>query len=174
MKRAFSVLALAAAVSVAAGIVACGDDDNPAAGSGIGSVSGKVTFLNVGSWPATGEVQVAIYSSLTPPAYTPTGPPDAFTNPIAEGSTEYSYSLSGLDPGTYTGILVSWREPANPSGAKMLGMYWIYGDSLAVYDTGLPEIIGTAKDPGPKAIVISEDDPAHTGLDFTADLGIVP
>jgi hypothetical protein len=170
MKRVFSTMILASALALAAGLGGCGGDDNPAdGGSGIGSVSGKVTFI--GSWPLTGEVQVAIYSSLNPPAYTPTGPPDAFSNPITPGLTEYNYELSGLDPGTYTGILVSWREPSNPSGAKMLGMYWIYGDSLAVYDSGL--LAGTAKDPGPKSVTISEANPAHTGLDFTADLNIV-
>jgi hypothetical protein len=167
MKRVFSVSPLAAAVVLAAAVGACGDDSNPTDGGGAGSVSGKVTFVG-GPWPATGEVQVSIYSSLTPPDYAPTGPPDAFTNPIAP-TIEYNYRLDGLDNGSYAGVLVSWRDPANPSGARMLGLYWIYPDSVAIEPGGL-----AAKAPGPTTIVINSTNPSHPGLDITADLDLAP
>jgi len=156
--------ALAIAI-VCAGTLNCGDDTNKPAG--IGSVSGKVTFLNVGSWPATGNVQVSVYSSL-PANHKPNGAPDAFTNPITAGTTEYNFKLEGLDPATYAGVLVSWREPANPSGAKLLGFYWINGDSLAV------DPAGDAKEPGPAPVGITTSNPDRIGLDITADIGIVP
>jgi len=168
MKRLFSVLTLAAAVATTAIILSCGDDDPASAGAG--SVSGTVTFIGSRAWPTVGEVQVGIYAHLDPPDYAPTGPPDAFTLAIEEPVTgQYSYHLAGLDYGTYTGILVSWREANDPGGARMLGMYWIYPDSLGIQPDGV-----TAKAPGPAPIAIKSSKPKHTGLDIKADIDLVP
>lgn len=163
MRHALWICALSA-LTLALGMPACSDDSVE---PGIGSVSGKVTFL--GTWPAAGDVQVSIYSSLDPPDYAPGGAPDGFTTPITPGTMEFNYTLDGLDTGNYTGILVSWREPANPGGARMLGLYWLYPDSVAVEPSGL-----AAKSPGPTRVRITTSDPRHTGLDITADLDIVP
>ena len=163
MKRAFWLVLTT--IIACAGIMGCGDDSSSPAG--IGSVSGTVTFLNVGAWPATGNVQVSIYSAL-PADFKPNGAPDAFSNPIAAGTTEYNFKLDGLDTGSYAGVLVSWRDPANPSGATLLGLYWIHPDSVAV------DPAGDVKAPGPTSVAITESNPAHTGLNITADLSIAP
>ena len=170
MKRVFWFIPLLMALGLAAGLSACGGDSGPTSTGGAGGVSGTVTFI--GGWPAGGNVQVSIYSNLAAPGFVPTGPPDAFTNPIASGLTQYAYTLPGLDEGTYAGVLVSWRDPANPSGAKLLGMYWIYPDSVAINTSG-PDA-GTAKSPGPTPIIINSAQLKHTGLNITADLDIVP
>lgn len=103
-----------------ASTAACGDDDNPASGdpANTGSVSGTITFT--GTWPATGDVQVAVYSSL-PPA----GPPDGFTNPLnpATDYPTYDFTIAGLDPGTYDGIVVTWRDPGNVLSSEVIGEY---------------------------------------------------
>jgi hypothetical protein len=164
MKRVFSTISLAAALGFAVGLLACSEDSTS---PGAGSVSGKVTFE--GEWPPTGDVQVSIFSNLEPPDYAPTGAPDGFTSPIAPNTTEYNYELGGLDNGSYAGILVSWREAANPSGARMLGMYWIHPDSVGIESDGL-----TAKSPGPKTIAIKSSSLKHTGLDIKADLDLAP
>jgi hypothetical protein len=164
MKHAFSLLLVLGCCVL---LSACGDDDPAATGNG--SVSGTVTFLNSASWPATGDVQVALYSNLTAPDYVPTGAPDAFTNPVTPGVATYNYELGGLDNGTYAGVLVSWRDPANPGGARLLGMHWIYVDSVAIDDA-----TGTAKPPGPTPVAITDAAPAHPGLDILADLGLAP
>ncbi|MBI4720210.1 MAG: hypothetical protein HY770_03105 [Chitinivibrionia bacterium] len=134
-------------------------------GATTGSVAGKVTFQ--GSWPSTGEVQVSIYSNLTAP-YIPMGPPDAATDPITSGSSEYNYIIAGLDKGVYTAIYVGWRDPANPAGARLLGMYWVYEDSVGISaSSGLPVA-------APSSVTISSTSLNHTGLDIKADLDLAP
>jgi hypothetical protein len=127
MKRVFSRRVAAALCALAlASVAGCGDDSNPASGdpANTGSVSGTVSFT--GAWPATGDIQIAVYSTL-PPA----GPPDGYTNPLnptvvcPAGSScpPFDFTISGLDPGTYDGIIVSWRDPSDPLSAEIIGDY---------------------------------------------------
>ena len=158
---------LATLVAVLFVFAACSDDDesNPAAPPTTGSVSGKVTFT--GSWPSTGEVQVSIYSNLSAP-WIPMGPPDGFTNPIQSGVTEYDYSISGLDFGTYSAIYVGWRDPGNPAGAKLIGMFWSFVDSVGISSmTGLPVT-------QPNSTDLSSSNADQTSLNITADLDLAP
>jgi hypothetical protein len=168
MKRIFGPLALAAVFAGAAAFPACEEDDNPT-GSGptTGSVSGTVSFT--GTWPSIGDVQVSIYSTLVTPPGVPGGPPDAFTDPLdpATDFPTYDYTLAGLDPGDYAAIFVGWRDPANPPGAKLIGVYWVHVDSLGIAVTGLP------KDPGPAPVSIQAGDKL-TDLDIVADLDLAP
>jgi hypothetical protein len=169
MERLTRMVAICLAFVTVGFIGGCDDDDNPAGGGGPGtaSVSGTVHFT--GTWPATGDVQVSIYSSLITPPGVPGGPPDAFTNPLdaATDFPTYEYSLEGLEPGDYAAIFVGWRDPTNPTGAKLIGTYWIYPDSVAIAANGLP------KDPGPTAISLDADE-NRTNLDITADLDLIP
>ena len=129
--------AMLIAVLAAFSAAGCSDDDDggPMAPT-TGSVSGKVTF--VGTWPASGEIQVSVYTGLTPP-WVPTGPPEAFTDPIPV-SNEYDYVLEGLDFGDYSAVYVSWRDPAMPANSKLLGMFWAFPDSVGINaQTGLPK-----------------------------------
>ena len=168
MKRAFSLLALAAAtVLTIATIASCGDDSSTNVVTG--SVSGTVTFQ--GTWPSTGHVQVSIFSNLSPPDYAPGGPPDGFTTPIAPNSTTYAYRIAGLDPGHYSAIYVGWRDAANPSGAVMIGVYWMYADSLGVVQSG-PKVV--PKTPGPAPIHLAEPSLNPDSLDIVADLDLTP
>ncbi len=170
MKRPFRLLAIAVVLATTLGMLsACDDDeDNPMdGGPTTGKVSGTVNFT--GTWPTTGDVQVSIYSTLMTPPGVPGGPPDAFTEPLipATDYPTYNYTLEGLDPGDYAAIFVGWRDPANPSGAKLLGMHWIYVDSLGIAVSGLP------KAPGPTTISVDAGDNI-TNLDIEADLGLIP
>jgi len=171
MKRPFRLLAIAVALATTFGMIsACDDENNPTnGGPTTGSVAGTVTFE--GTWPSTGDVQVSIFSTLDPPYYVPMGPPDAFTDPITGSPATYNYSMAGLDFGSYAGIYVSWRDPANPSNAKLLGMYWVYVDSLGIVDDGSP-LDGTPKPPYPAPITLEAANAAQTGLDIRADLDL--
>ncbi|RMF58197.1 MAG: hypothetical protein D6748_09400 [Calditrichaeota bacterium] len=130
-----------------------------------GSVSGTVTF--VGTWPTTGEIQVGIYANLQPP-YIPMGPPEAFTDPIPQGTMVYNYKLEGLEKGTYSAIYVSWRDPNNPAASKILGMYWDHPDSVGIDTTGgftLPVA-------PPKSVTIDDQNLNLTNIDIKADLDL--
>ncbi len=155
---------------VAAGLlIACNDDNNPTGTQTpqTATISGAVHFT--GTWPSTGDVQVSIFSTLISPPGVPGGPPDAFTDPLnpATDFPDYHYTLEGIDPGKYAAIFVGWRDPANPTGAKLIGTYWVYGDSLGIAANGLP------KDPGPAPVTLKAGD-HRTNLNVTADLDLAP
>lgn len=168
MKRLFCVLLISAMAALASVLPACDDDDDPMdGGPTTGKVSGTVSFT--GAWPSVGDVQVSIYSTLVTPPGVPGGPPDAFTDPLipATDYPTYDYTLEGLDPGDYAAIFVGWRDPADPPGAKLIGVYWIHVDSLGIAMSGLP------KAPGPTGVSIDAGSDI-TGLDIVADLGLIP
>jgi hypothetical protein len=168
MKRLLYSSSLAVAIAAMCALAACDDDDNPAnTGPTTGSVSGTVTFT--GTWPSVGDVQVSVYSTLITPPGVPGGPPDGFTDPLnsATDFPTYDYNIAGLDPGDYAAIFVGWRDPADPPGAKLIGVYWIYVDSLGIAVSGLP------KAPGPTAVSIDAGDNL-TDLDIVADLDLAP
>ncbi|HXV13443.1 MAG TPA: hypothetical protein VEC56_04495 [Candidatus Krumholzibacteria bacterium] len=160
MKRLFYPLAIAGLAMTLAFLPACDDDDDNPMGGGptTGTVAGTVTFE--GTWPSVGNVQISVYST-----YPPMGPPDAFTDPIPAG-TSYDYSIAGLDPGDYAAILVGWRDPADPPGAKVIGMYWAFVDSVAVDGNGDPV--------GPPSAVTVEAGQTESNLDITANLDVAP
>jgi hypothetical protein len=147
-------------------IVGCGDDDKkPTDSDSFGSIAGTVAFR--GTWPAEGDVQVSLYSTLSPP-WVPMGPPDAATDPIASGSTSYSFTFDGLDPATYAAVYVSWRDPANPTNARLLGMYWAFADSVGIDSgSGLPRT-------QPSAVTIEGSSLDAQGIDIAADLDLAP
>jgi uncharacterized protein (DUF2141 family) len=155
MKRPFH--ALACALVIAAALSAC-DDDDPAAPPTTGAVSGTVTFQ--GAWPSTGDVQISIFSS-----FPPTGPPDAFTDPITQAAS-YDYSIAGLTPGAYAAVVVGWRDPLNPSTAEILGMHWEHVDSVAVDSNGDPRGF-----PLPLTIEAGQTD---ANINMLADLDVAP
>jgi len=153
MKLTFRILAIAVAVAAMLGILACGDDDNPAMPT-TGSIAGTVTFQ--GTWPTTGQVQVSLFSS-----WPPSGPPDAFTDPIA-AATSYDYRFDGLDPASYAAVVVGWLDPNLPPGSEeVLGMYWEHVDSVAV-----------ARDT-PKAVVVTAGQ-TKGSVNMLADLDVAP
>jgi hypothetical protein len=166
MRRILSFLAM---MAVAMTFISCGDD-SPSEPAGPASVAGKVTFVNTGSWPASGDVQVSIYSVL-PADLVPDGPPDAYTNPIAVGSSDYTFSLTGLEEGSYAAIYVSWRNPSVPGSATLLGMYWTYVDSVGVAWNGSKM---APKAPGPTALNLAGPNVHRNGLDLVADLALAP
>ncbi len=144
---------------------ACGDKDDPAGIPATGSVAGTVTFL--GEWPSSGDIQISIYSTLSPP-WVPMGPPDAFTDPIQGSPAQYQYKLDGLDKATYAAIYVSWRDPQNPAASKLLGMYWASPESAGIDEqSGLPV-------EQPASVTINDANLNHSNLNITADLDMVP
>ena len=152
-------------------LAACGEDDPNSGQSGNGSISGRVHFRNVANWPASGEVQVGVYSELDG-EYLPTGAPDAYTNPIPAGTTNFNYSLTGLAEGTYAAVYVSWRDPGNPAGATVLGVYWAFVDSVGVAPSGGSVV---PIDPnGPLTVTLTSGSPDQIGVDIEADIDLVP
>jgi len=158
MKLPFRILAIAVVLTATLGILACGDDDNPAMPT-TGNIAGTVTFQ--GTWPTTGQVQVSLFSS-----WPPTGPPDAFTNPITPGAS-YDYAFNGLDPASYPAVVVGWLDPNLPPGSEeILGMYWQFVDSVAVDGSGTPRGL-------PKAVVVAAG-LTKGNVDMVADLDVAP
>ncbi len=129
-----------------------------------GTISGKITFD--GTWPTTGNVQVSVYTTVAPPAYVPAGPPEQSSDPIAEG-TEYNFSFEGLDFSSYAAVFVSWRDPANPAGALLLGMYQADASNSGMNAFGLPVA-------EPTAITLSADNADVSNIDIKADFNLLP
>lgn len=135
------------------------DSDNPTQTQQFGEISGTVTFI--GSWPSVGEIQVSAWTS-----WPPTGPPAAASDPLQKGVNVQNYKLEGLQKGTYQVITVGWRDPSNPAGAKVIGVYWEQADSLGVDANGNMTVAA-------KAIVIDENSMVHSNINIKANLDIV-
>lgn len=157
MKRNSIFCALAVMALLA--FTACSDDENPVKPPDFGTVSGRVTFT--GAWPTTGDVQVSIWTS-----WPPAGPPAKASDVIAKGTTVYDYKLEGLNKGEYKALTVGWRDPANPSGAKVLGLYWANSDSSGV--SAAPPFYAT-----PTVINISDAKIEWANSNIKADLSFV-
>ena len=140
-------------------LVGCGDD-NPAESGEFGRLSGTVEF--VGTWPEKGNVEVSVWAS-----WPPAGPPAAYSEPFSPGEAMQAYGVEGLSKGTYAAVTVSWRDPIDPAGAKVLGFYWEGGNSLGVDERGMP--VGQ-----PLPIEISDDKLEWSGVDIKANLDIAP
>ncbi|MFC1500230.1 hypothetical protein ACFL6T_04340 [Candidatus Zixiibacteriota bacterium] len=140
---------------------ACTDD--PASVPQTGSVTGTITFS--GTWPDAGDVQVSIYSVLSPP-WIPMGPPDQANDSITGNPDTDEFTFSGLEFGDYTAIYVSLRDPSNPAATQLLGMYWAHPDSVGISPfTGLPLT-------QPTAVTIDKDYPHLTGIDLLVDFDL--
>lgn len=125
--RTYRILMAMSLALFLAFVMGCGDDKNPIQNPQFGEVSGTVKF--VGAWPATGNVQVSIWSS-----WPPAGPPVAASAVFTSGQNSQTYKLEGLNKGSYPVVTVGWRDPANPAAAKVLGIYWANSDSVGVAD----------------------------------------
>ncbi|HEX5131661.1 MAG TPA: hypothetical protein VFX92_04140 [Candidatus Krumholzibacteria bacterium] len=143
----------------------CGGDDNPVGTTDTGSIAGTVTF--VGTWPAAGNIQVSAYSFIRIPPGVPTGPPDGFTDPVTPAMS-YDYQIDGLEVGTYAAVFVGWRDPANPSGARVIGTYWTYIDSVGVAGDPPAPVA-----PGSKGFTVKKNE-VTGGIDVVADLSLIP
>lgn len=130
----------------------------------LGAISGKVNF--VGAWPAKGEVQVSLWSTW-PPAGPPAAASSAFV-PVTTTPQSVSYKIQCLTQKTYPVLTVGWRDPANPAGAKVLGIYWSRTDSLAVDGNGMP-IAGAQ----PLPIQVADGKLNLSNVDIKANLSIV-
>ncbi len=135
----------------------CSNDNNPANAQQFGEISGKVTF--VGTWPKIGDVQVSIWTS-----WPPMGPPAAATDPMPSGQNVQNYKIEGLSKGSYPVVTVGWRDPNNPAGAKVLGVYWANKDSVGVKPDGI-SFIGQ-----PIPIEISDNQLVWKNIDIKANL----
>lgn len=128
-----------------------------------GEIAGKVNF--VGTWPSKGEVQVSLWAN-----WPPAGPPAAATAAFTQVTTpqSVSYKLQCLNKGNYPVLTVGWRDPLDPRGAKVLGIYWAQSDSLAVDNTGslLPGIV-------PLSINVSDSKVNWSNVNIKANLSIV-
>lgn len=153
------ILYVAFIVAAVAMVAGCSDDDNPAAAQQFGEVSGKVVF--VGTWPQAGDIQVSIWAS-----WPPAGPPAAATDPLSPGVMEQNYKIEGLNKGNYPVVTVGWRDPNNPAGAKVIGIYWANSDSLGVDAAGNPTV-------QPSAIEIADGKMVWENINIKANLDII-
>jgi hypothetical protein len=128
----------------------------------LGEIAGNINF--VGTWPANGDVQVSLWATW-PPAGPPAAASTAFTPIIAPQSV--SYKLQCLNKGTYPVLTVGWRDPANPQGAKVLGIYWAQSDSLAVDNTG--NVLSGVQ---PLPIIVSDSKLNWSSVNIKANLSI--
>ncbi len=124
-----------------------------------GSLSGTVNFI--GTWPTNGEIQISVYSSF-PPA----GPPDYFTEPLTETSS-YSYKIEGITKGNYPAVVVGWRDPADPTGAKLIGFYFQDPENVAVDANGNPTV-------NPLSLTIASGSMHHENINIKANLDVAP
>ncbi len=159
MKRTFSLGALMV-LGLSVLLLGCSKEDNPVQAEQFGEISGTVTF--VGSWPQVGEVQVSIWAN-----WPPMGPPAAASVAFQPGQNVQTYKIDGLSKGTYPVVTVGWRDPNNPAGAKVLGVYWANKDSVGVADDGITLKVQ------PIAIEISDDKLVWNNIDIKANLDIV-
>lgn len=125
--RTFRILVVISLMLFMAFSVGCSDDKNPTQTPQFGAVSGTVKLI--GTWPATGAVQVSIWAS-----WPPAGPPAGASAVFTPGQNTQTYKIEGLNKGAYPVVTVGWRDPANPAGAKVLGIYWANSDSVGVAD----------------------------------------
>jgi hypothetical protein len=114
--RPYRILIAVSLILLMAFFWGCSDDKNPVSSSSTGEISGTITFT--GGWPAKGNIQVSMWTS-----WPPTGPPAAFSAPLTPGVATQTYKISGLSKGPYSVITVGWRDPADPTGAKVIGVY---------------------------------------------------
>lgn len=139
-------------------ILSCSKDDNTTNPEQFGSISGTLTY--VGSWPSAGDVQISIWAS-----WPPQGPPAAATDPLSQGQS--TFEIKGLSKGTYPVVTAGWRDPANPTGAKVLGVYWNITDSVGVDSSGNVNV-------QPQQIVISDNKLNYSNINIKANLDIAP
>lgn len=168
MKRFARLMMCVAAIGLVT-VAACDDDEGGGTGPArtTGTVSGTVTFQ--GNWPTTGDVQISVYTNLSPP-WVPMGPPETQTEPITGSPATYDYKFEGLDKASYSAVFVGWRDPANPMGAMLIGMYWLHPDSVGVADVGGGCVLPSEQ---PTGFVIEDGHLDHTGFDITADLDLI-
>jgi len=139
-------------------LAAC--SSNTTASNDLGEISGTVTFS--GQWPANGEIQVSAWAR-----WPPAGPPAAASAVFTKGANNQSYKIEGLSKGDYPVVTIGWRDPANPQGALVLGVYWDNTAKAGVDSSGMPNVT-------PKPITISSDHLNWNNVDMTANLDVVP
>ncbi len=139
-------------------LAAC--SSSPTASNDLGEISGTVTF--VGQWPSRGDIQVSAWAS-----WPPAGPPAAASEVFTAGKNSQSYKIEGLSKGDYPVITIGWRDPANPQGALVLGIFWDNTAKAGVDSSGMPNVT-------PKPVSISSGHLTWNNVDMTANLDVVP
>ncbi|HQU73453.1 MAG TPA: hypothetical protein PKV71_09725 [Calditrichia bacterium] len=169
MKNSVKVLLITALLSLFMAS-SCSDDSTGPDIPDKGTISGTVTFT--GTWPATGEIQVSLWTALDPTTYAPTGAPAGATEAIAQTGS-YEFSFEGLDDGEYVAIYVGWRDPADPTGARLLGMYWTNPSDAGVVELEVaPGVFVTAPVAAPSTITVSESNRVVSNVNITANLDL--
>lgn len=154
MNRALAILVLLFSMLF---FIACSEDENPMETQNLGDISGTITLD--GTWPSFGNVQVSVWTS-----WPPMGPPAAFTAPLPKQLTQ-AFKIEGLSKGPYSVITVGWRDPNNPTQAKVLGVYWDREDVLGVDCKGDLTV-------QPLPIEISDTHPAYSNINIHGNLDI--
>ena len=104
--------------------------------------------------------------------FAPTGAPAGATEAISQTGS-FSFSFEGLSDGTYQALYVGWRDPNNPAGARLLGMYWNNPDSSGIMEIPVgPGATVTGPVQPPQTITISETNRTVSDLVITGDLDL--
>jgi len=137
----------------------CSDEKNPVQSSTTTEISGTVTLNGV--WPAKGNIQISLWTS-----WPPAGPPAAFSAPLTPGVASQTYKISDLSKGPYAVITVGWRDPADPTGAKVIGVYSANNTLAGVDCKGDFSL-------APLPVEISASNPKATNVNLVANLDIL-
>ena len=157
--RTFRIVIMMGLVLSMALWLGCSDDKNPVQSSTTTEISGTITFN--GTWPAKGNVQVSLWTS-----WPPAGPPAAFSASLTPGVASQTYKISSLSKGPYAVITVGWRDPADPTGAKVIGVYSANNTLSGVDCKGDFTV-------APLPVEISDSNPKATNVNLVANLDIL-
>ena len=136
-------------------IVGC--NDNPLVPE-YGTISGVIDFTGV--WPVTGNISISL--NTTWPEVI--GAPYAFKTIDSSDLNQdslYNYSFKNVAFNTYQGIIVSWKDPTDPSASSNQHAIGGYG---ATVETEFKDA---------ENVMITVADFALTGLDFSAYLNLI-
>ena len=134
-----------------------GCDDNPT-NPEYGTISGIIDFS--GTWPETGNISIALNISWPGVMGAPYAFKTIYASDLSQDSL-YLYSFENVTFGTYQGIIVSWKDPTDPSVETIQHAIGGFGATVE------------AEFEDADSITVSISNHELTNLDFSADLDLI-
>mgnify|MGYP005725342775 CR=1 FL=1 len=121
-------------------------------------ISGTISFL--GSLPPDGRINVAVWADW------PTQDAPLLENDFDPRGASADYKFEDVAQRTYAAITAAWSPDDMTQDVTVIGVYWAFPDSVGA--DGSETLLGS-----PTPVTISSEAPVASGLDFTADFGLV-